>query len=60
MIESIKSWKTTFLGIAGIIAVIAKWVQHGAIDWNDMPTIMASAGLIVAKDNNVTGGSVQQ
>lgn len=54
------SWKTTFLGIAGIIAVLAKWVQHGAIDWNDMPTIMASAGLIVAKDNNVTGGTTQQ
>lgn len=49
------SWKTTFLGIAGVIAVVAKWVQAGHVDWNDMPTIMASLGVIVAKDANVTG-----
>lgn len=49
------SWKTTFLGVSGIIAVVAKWVQAGAVDWNDMPTIMASIGVILAKDNNVTG-----
>jgi hypothetical protein len=49
------SWKTTFLGISGIIAVLAKWTQAGAVDWNDMPTIMASIGVILAKDNNVTG-----
>jgi hypothetical protein len=49
------SWKTTFLGVAGVIAVVAKWVQVGHIDWNDMPTIMASLGVIVAKDANVTG-----
>ena len=60
MLNSVISWKTTFLGVAGIIAVIAKWVKSGSIDWNDMPAIMASAGLIYAKDSNVTGGTTQQ
>lgn len=56
----ITSWKTTFLGIAGIVAVLAKWVKAGSVDFNDIPTIMASAGLVYAKDNNVTGGTTQQ
>lgn len=49
------SWKTTFLGVAGIIAIVAKWVKAGSIDFNDMPTVMALAGSIYAKDNNVAG-----
>lgn len=54
------SWKTTFLGIAGIVAIVAKWVKAGSVDFNDIPSIMASAGLVYAKDNNVTGGTTQQ
>lgn len=54
------NWKTTFLGIAGVVSVVAKWVKSGSIDWNDMPAIMTAAGLIYAKDSNVTGGTVQQ
>lgn len=54
------SWKTTFLGIAGIVAVIAKWVKAGSVDFNDIPTVMALAGSVYAKDSNVTGGTQQQ
>ena len=50
----ILSWKTTILGVTSIIAVLAKWVQAGAVDFNDIPAIMAGVGLIAAKDNNVS------
>jgi hypothetical protein len=52
------SWKTTFLGLAGIVAIIAKWVKAGNVDFTDFNTIwalMMSLGLVVAKDANVTG-----
>ena len=54
-LNAMVSWKTTFLGIAGVIAVVAKWVQAVAIDWSDMPAIMTALGLVVAKDANVIG-----
>lgn len=54
--------KTTFLGLAAVIAVIAKWVQHG-FDANDLPAfyndivqLLLGLGLIQAKDFNITGG----
>ena len=50
----ILSWKTTILGVTSIIAVLAKWVQAGAVDFNDIPAIMAGVGLVAAKDNNVS------
>ena len=62
MNNEIRSWKTTFLGVAAIIAVIAKWVQAGHIDPNDLPSlysdiiqILLGIGLIAAKDFDVTG-----
>lgn len=56
-----KNWKTTFMGIAAILGVAAKVVNNGSIDWQtDMPTVLAGIGLLVAKDSNVTGGTVQQ
>ena len=54
-INSFVSWRTTFLGIAGVVAILAKWIESGVIDWSDMPAIMASLGLVAAKDANVTG-----
>jgi hypothetical protein len=51
----IASPKTTFLGVAGIIGVVAKWVQAGAVDFNDFPAIVALLSSIFAKDANVTG-----
>ena len=50
----ILSWKTTILGVSSIVAIIAKWIQAGAVDFNDFPAIMAGVGLIAAKDNNVS------
>ena len=47
--------KTTFLGVAAIVAVVAKWVQAGIIDFNDIPVILAGLTGVAAKDANVTG-----
>lgn len=53
--NALASWKTTFLGIAGLVAVAAKFVKTGVIDATDWASITGSIGLIFAKDNNVTG-----
>jgi hypothetical protein len=55
IMNSLRSWKTTFLGFASIVAIVAKWVQAGAVDYNDMPAVIAGIGLILAKDAGVTG-----
>jgi hypothetical protein len=62
-----KNWKTT---VAGILAIVAALAGAGkcAIDGGQImnclteswPAIMIGIGLIFAKDNNVTGGTVQQ
>jgi len=61
MNDFLKSWKSTFLGLAAIIAVLAKWVQAGHVDPNDLPSlyndiiqILLGLGLIAAKDFNVS------
>jgi hypothetical protein len=49
----ILNWKTSILGVAAIVAVVAKWVQAGQIDFSDFNSIvgiLAGAGLIAAKD----------
>ncbi len=49
----IENWKTSILGFAAIVAVVAKWVQAGQVDFNDFNSLVAiltGAGLIVAKD----------
>jgi len=51
----ILNWKTSILGVAAIVAVIAKWVQAGQVDFSDVNSIvgvLAGMGLIVAKDAN--------
>jgi hypothetical protein len=56
-----KNWKTTLAGVAAILSVITKIVTTGAIDWQtDAPAVMVGIGLIVAKDANVTGGTIRQ
>lgn len=59
MIQNIiASPKTTFLGVASIVAIIAKWVQAGSVDFTDFQAIwgiVVGLGLIAAKDANVTG-----
>jgi len=51
----IENWKTSILGVAAIVSVIAKWVQAGQVDFSDfnsLAAIIAGMGLIVAKDGN--------
>ena len=51
----ILSWKTSILGVSSIVAIIAKWIQAGVVDFNDIPALIAGFGLLVAaKDNNVS------
>ena len=41
VINALVSWKTTILGVAAIAGVLAKWASAGAIDFNDIPVILA-------------------
>ena len=49
------SWKTTFIGLAAIATVLAKWANAGAIDPADYSIIIAGIIGIFAKDAGVTG-----
>lgn len=57
-----KSWKTTLAGIAGIIGMLSTAVS-AMLDGNPatvpqweivIPAVITSAGLLFARDNNVT------
>lgn len=57
----IKNWKTTLAGAIVLltgIAVTMKWITPEVAA--AIGTIATSIGLAVAKDGNVTGGTVQQ
>lgn len=57
----LKNWKTTLAGVAAILAVAAKVLTTGNVDWaTDGPAVIAAIGLIAAKDSNVTGGTSKQ
>ena len=56
------SWKTTGLGILGLISIISKTaselIQGIPVDWTIVATtVMTSVGLLFAKDYNVSGGT---
>ena len=60
-----KSWKTTFSGLAAILVAVVNavngMINGHPVDWAvTMSAIMAGIGLIMAKDSNVTGGTVKQ
>ena len=62
-----KSWKTTVAGVIlivnAIITVVSALIQDppAVIDWNTVIlNIIAGIGLIVAKDTQVTGGTIPQ
>ena len=55
LINALVSWKTTILGVAAIASVLAKWASAGAIDFNDIPVLMAGFAGVAAKDANVAG-----
>jgi hypothetical protein len=57
-----KNWKTTIAGCltAGIYAAAAL-LQQGNMDWKDIAVTAGLAAVgVLAKDMNVTGGSVTQ
>ena len=55
-----RNWKTSLAGVSTILAVFTK-IVNGHVDWGtDIPILIAAIGLLVAKDHNVTGGSVPQ
>lgn len=59
------SWKTTGLGILGLISIVSKTaselIQGLPVDWTIVATtVLTSIGLIFAKDHNVTGGDKVQ
>jgi len=48
---TMKNWKTTLSGVAAILAVVAKVIATGQIDWQtDGPAVLAGIGLITAQD----------
>jgi hypothetical protein len=56
------SWKTTGLGILGLISIVSKTaselIQGIPVDWTIVATtVMTSVGLLFAKDYNVSGGT---
>ena len=52
---TMKNWKTTMSGVAAILAVVAKVITTGHIDWQtDGPAVVAGIGLIAAKDASAT------
>lgn len=62
-----KNWKTTSSGIALILTGITAIVfaaKKGTLDQTvisaSATSILSGIGLILAKDSNVTGGTVQQ
>lgn len=56
------SWKTTGLGILGLISIVSKTaselIQGIPVDWAIVATtVMTSVGLLFAKDYNISGGT---
>lgn len=49
------SWKTTILGVAAVMSVLAKWASAGHVDFNDVPALLAGFAGMAAKDANVAG-----
>lgn len=60
-----KSWKTTVCGVIAIVCAVghaaSALLSGGTVDYaGTVAAVMAGWGLIHAKDNNVTGGTVKQ
>lgn len=46
-----KNWKTSLAGVSSILAIVAKIVSTGQVDWQiDGPALLTAIGLLVAKD----------
>lgn len=61
----LKNWKTTLAGVSAILTAVAA-LLHDVSTGNysnlvpEIGTIVAGIGLLHAKDNNVTGGTISQ
>lgn len=56
-----RNWKTTLAGLFMILGIIGKDLKAGKVDpLTDFAGVSAAVGLINAKDDNVTGGTVAQ
>lgn len=55
-----KNWKTTVTGVLGLLTLIWKCFTAGAVAPEDFAAGSVAIGLILAKDSNVTGGTVVQ
>lgn len=55
-----KNWKTTVTGAIGLLSLIWKCYMAGSVGPEDFAAASVCIGLILAKDSNVTGGTVQQ
>jgi hypothetical protein len=55
------NWKTSVFGIATLLVYVLSYIfpQHKEFLYGIIPVLIAG-GLLVAKDMNVTGGSVTQ
>ena len=56
-----KNWKTTASGV--LVALIALATYNGWLtpeQGSSITSVLVALGFVVAKDNNVTGGSVKQ
>lgn len=51
----IKNWKTTLAAVVGVLPIVVKVINGGAIDAEDLTVISALIGLLFAKDKDVTG-----
>ena len=47
-----RNWKTTFLGVAGLISLVAKIFAAGFDPTTDVTAGMTALGLIAARDHN--------
>jgi hypothetical protein len=57
-----KNWRTTLAGIGTLLAVAIKVATEGvgAFTSTDAALVTGAIGLVMAKDSNVTGGTIRQ
>lgn len=55
-----KNWKTSGSGILALLTIIWRCVSTKTVGPEDVAGATVAIGLIVAKDSNVTGGTVEQ
>jgi hypothetical protein len=61
--KSLKNWKTSLAGILAFVLLAAHQFYPSVFTselTGAITTILVSAGLLAAKDNNVTGGTTPQ